>query len=339
MIDKFYQVFVSSTQADLKEERLRVTNTFAKAGYVAAGMELFPATDQQQLEYIKRVIDRSDYYVVIVGGRYGSVDDEGISFTEREFDYARSKNIPVLAFLHAKPSSIPVGKTDEDSTKAARLIDFRKRLQTGRIVEFWTDANDLCTKAVIAVANAVNLMPGVGWVRGDNAINPKLLQDFELLRNENAELQAKVAQFTSDDLIFDSSLIGPDDQTALLVKIRYRDRSNATLREEEKVCSVLLGDLFVEIYDDLLKVPPEWNLQTAIAAAALELVGEKTSQQDYKDVAVPHVTNLRHQFEGLGLIRAVSREGNTPGNRHVCWEVSEKGRRFVTSRKVERKTV
>jgi len=73
-MDKFYQVFVSSTFDDLKDERQQVTNTLAKAGYVAAGMELFPAADQQQLEYIKRVIDRSDYYVVIVGGRYGSLE-------------------------------------------------------------------------------------------------------------------------------------------------------------------------------------------------------------------------------------------------------------------------
>ena len=68
-MDRFFQVFVSSTFEDLKDERSQVSNALAKAGYVAAGMELFPASDQQQLEYIKRIIDRSDYYVVIVGGR------------------------------------------------------------------------------------------------------------------------------------------------------------------------------------------------------------------------------------------------------------------------------
>jgi hypothetical protein len=93
-MDKFYQVFVSSTFDDLKDERQQVTNTLAKAGYVAAGMELFPATDQQQLEYIKRIIDRSDYYVVIVGGRYGSLANNGLSYTENEFDYAHSKGHP-----------------------------------------------------------------------------------------------------------------------------------------------------------------------------------------------------------------------------------------------------
>ncbi len=72
-MDKVYQVFVSSTYSDLLEERRRVSETLAKAGYIPVGMELFPATDLQQLEFIKRIIDRSDYYVVIVAGRYGSL--------------------------------------------------------------------------------------------------------------------------------------------------------------------------------------------------------------------------------------------------------------------------
>ena len=52
-MDKVYQVFLSSTFDDLKNERQQISNTLAKAGYIAAGMELFPATDQQQLEYIQ----------------------------------------------------------------------------------------------------------------------------------------------------------------------------------------------------------------------------------------------------------------------------------------------
>src|SRR5262245_44059267 len=108
-MDKVFQIFVSSTYSDLKDERKRVSETLAKAGYVPDGMELFPATDQQQLDFIKRVIDRSDYYVVIVGGRYGTIADENVSFTEREYEYAVSQKKPVLAFLHSDPEAIAVG--------------------------------------------------------------------------------------------------------------------------------------------------------------------------------------------------------------------------------------
>ena len=63
-------------------------------------MELFPASDTEQFSYIKKVIDECDYYVLIIGGRYGSVDSEGISFTEKEYEYAIETNKIVLAFVH-----------------------------------------------------------------------------------------------------------------------------------------------------------------------------------------------------------------------------------------------
>jgi hypothetical protein len=191
-MDKVYQVFVSSTYSDLKDERRHVSETLAKAGYIPAGMELFPATDQQQLEYIKRIIGRSDYYVVIVGGKYGSLAEDGVSFTEKEYEYAIEKRIPVLAFLHANPDKIEVGKTDKDSDLLRKLDAFRNRLSGSRLVDKWTDRNDLCTKVVIAVGQSVNLAPSVGWVRGDQAIDPKLLQDFERLRSENEQLKQQL---------------------------------------------------------------------------------------------------------------------------------------------------
>jgi hypothetical protein len=85
-VEKRYQVFVSSTYADLKEERQHVTQALMEMDCIPAGMELFPATDEEQWEFIKRIIDDCD--LLIIGGRYGSTTDEGISYTEKEYDYA-----------------------------------------------------------------------------------------------------------------------------------------------------------------------------------------------------------------------------------------------------------
>ena len=78
-MDKRYQVFISSTYADLQEERQRVIQTVMKMDCIPAGMELFPAADEEQFEFIKRVIDDCDYYLLIIGGRYGSTTADGIS--------------------------------------------------------------------------------------------------------------------------------------------------------------------------------------------------------------------------------------------------------------------
>ena len=67
MNDKRYQVFVSSTFKDLEEERWLVFRQLQKMNAIPAGMEIFTAMDEKQLTYIKQVIDRSDFYVLIIG--------------------------------------------------------------------------------------------------------------------------------------------------------------------------------------------------------------------------------------------------------------------------------
>jgi hypothetical protein len=67
--NKRYQIFVSSTQADLRNEREAIINELTKVGYIAVGMEQFPATDEEQMDFIRPVIDESDYYIVVIKGR------------------------------------------------------------------------------------------------------------------------------------------------------------------------------------------------------------------------------------------------------------------------------
>src|SRR5438132_13811207 len=95
-----FQVFVSSTFRDLKDERQAVLSAILEMNHFPAGMEIFPASDDTPWELINRIIDQSDYYVVIIGSVYGSTDEDGISYTEKEYDLARQLKKPVLAFLH-----------------------------------------------------------------------------------------------------------------------------------------------------------------------------------------------------------------------------------------------
>ena len=97
MVKKKYQFFISSTYEDLKEERKKLFWAVLKKKYIPVGMELFGAVDEEQMTYIKRLIDDCDCFVVLLGGRYGSVDGEGISYTEREYDYAVQQEKKVIA--------------------------------------------------------------------------------------------------------------------------------------------------------------------------------------------------------------------------------------------------
>ena len=96
---KKLQVFVSSTYKDLKEERQAAVEAILDAGHIPAGMELFKA-GKSQMKTIYKWIDESDVYMLILGGRYGSIEEEsGLSYTELEYKYALSKKMPVFAVV------------------------------------------------------------------------------------------------------------------------------------------------------------------------------------------------------------------------------------------------
>lgn len=101
-MNKKYQFFISSTYEDLKEERNAAIHAILTMNQFPVGMEMFSAANEEQWQIIKEAIDDSDYYVLIVANKYGSVietgEDAGISYTEKEFNYAVEKGIPVLAF-------------------------------------------------------------------------------------------------------------------------------------------------------------------------------------------------------------------------------------------------
>lgn len=66
----------------MQDERKAILKQLLELDCIPAGMELFPSTDEDQWSFIQQVIDESDYYIVIVGAKYGSVAEDGLSYTE-----------------------------------------------------------------------------------------------------------------------------------------------------------------------------------------------------------------------------------------------------------------
>src|SRR4030095_4041730 len=95
---KKLQVFISSTYTDMLVERQAVVEAILQAGHIPAGMELFAAGDESQLETIRHWIDDSDVFMLILGGRYGSIEPKsGKSYVESEYDYAVANKKPLFA--------------------------------------------------------------------------------------------------------------------------------------------------------------------------------------------------------------------------------------------------
>lgn len=198
-MDRRHQVFISSTFADLKDERREIMQSLLEMDCIPAGMEMFPAANEDQMTLIKGVIDQCDYYLVVIGGRYGSMSAEGISYTEQEYDYAVAQGIPVMGFVPAQPDNIPQGKTDRNDDAAQKLSAFQAKVQT-RVTKDYKNADDLGGKVARGLSQLRKAHPRPGWVRGDQAMTPETRTEIAELKAEVEKLKrVRAEQVTSDE--------------------------------------------------------------------------------------------------------------------------------------------
>lgn len=155
-MEKKYQIFISSTFIDLKEERHKAIEAILDLYCIPIGMEHFPATDMRQMDYIQMLLDDADFMIIIIGNCYGTTDSKGVSYTEREFEYAIKKNIPVIAFLNEEFAPKENGH---------ELKRFRERVCDGRICSFWNNSDELKAKIISSLANKIRCNPPGGWVK------------------------------------------------------------------------------------------------------------------------------------------------------------------------------
>lgn len=188
-MEKRYQVFISSTFEDLKEERQAVLRAVLELNHMPAGMELFPAADDEAWQLIKDVIDASDYYVLIIGGRYGSLDETGIGYTEKEYDYAVETSKPVIPLLHKNPDNLPREKTDTDEAIWKRLLAFRDKAEKRHTCVYWETVDDLKAKVIVGITTAVKRKPTIGWVRADQVPSDATITELLVLKKRIAELE------------------------------------------------------------------------------------------------------------------------------------------------------
>ena len=165
-MDVKYQVFVSSTYNDLKDERFAVINCLLDNNCIPVGMEQFHAVPMKQWDYITKMLDNSDYCVLILAGKYGSIEESsGIGYTEKEFDYAIANNIPVIRLLYKDLEFLKVNQSETDAVKKEKLLAFRAKAEKDSLADYYESIEDLKNKVSIAIHKAIKNCPRLGWIR------------------------------------------------------------------------------------------------------------------------------------------------------------------------------
>jgi|GEM_PF-907966 len=163
---KRFQVFVSSTFRDLIDARQQVIQALLSIDCFPIAMEYFPAHYDRQWEYIQPLIKSADYFICIVGGKYGSTDGEGISYTHREYLFALECGVPVAGFYHQEPRKLPADCVEDTDEGKRRLQEFINVVKN-RLSKGWKSPEQL-SGLVTATILQLSRKPRPGWVRGDS---------------------------------------------------------------------------------------------------------------------------------------------------------------------------
>lgn len=191
------QVFVSSTFQDLIEERQAAVSAILKAGHIPAGMELFTSGDKSQMDTIKKWIDESDVYMLVLGGRYGSLEpSSGVSYTELEYDYAVEQEKPLFSVvinegaLEAKVKEHGTGVMEKENPKQLKM--FREKVLSN-ISSFFDDHKDIKLCVHESMSDFATNRELKGWVSADEVTSTQpLLDEIGRLSKENDALKEQL---------------------------------------------------------------------------------------------------------------------------------------------------
>lgn len=336
-IEKREQVFVSSTFSDLQEARQATIQTLLEADCFPVGMEFFPASDNQKWELIKRVIGESDYYIVIIGGRYGSVTEEGLSYTEMEFDYAEEKGLPIMAFLHGDPGSIAVDLSDIDPEMRRRLEGFRNKAGQ-RMAKFWDAPSDLAAKVALSLIQIRKSNPADGWIRSENALTPEVEREIGQLRVRVAELtnQLQQANTAASDLRLDLDFERGQDSFDVKIEIagvtQEQSNANNTYRARKYLVSIPMtwDEMFAAVAPRLIDEGNEWQMDKALLEGIAPLVDRFPSFPEgvvtwgEYSLAKGILDSVIVQFFSLGLIEK-SLKKHALDDTHRYWTLTQEG--------------
>src|SRR5665647_192975 len=302
-------------------------------------MEMFPAANEDQWTLISEVIDLSDYYIVVVGGRYGSVTVDGISFTEMEYDYAVDKGIPVLGFVHADPGSIPVDMSEINPEAREKLEAFSAKVM-GRMVKEYRTPDELASVVSRGLIRAMKQHPRPGWVRGDQAMTDAVRAQIAELRASLAEAEKQRSEIAekAGRIEIDPSFEHGEDEVELTFVVEH-----GYSKERQTVLLDFTWDEIVDLLGPyMLDEAPEFQLRKILSEQGWsQLLGiEKGGWEKLTHPTTIIVDDswgrVLVQLRALGII-TTGKKKRTVSDRAVYWTLTPAGDEYLVRLKATKR--
>lgn len=235
---KIYTAFISSKLKSLEDEREAVIDCLLDNRILPICMEHFTVSSSGQFADIEKFIDESDIFIVLLGRYYGSCDENGISWTEREYDYALKKKKTIIAIVCDELIETLEQDPSDLSDDERKQIQFSDKVKFARTV-----SEKLDIKTIVRQGLESNLSKCAGWVRAESSMDPDALEEwreknkiFDLAGNwYHVHLSDDDEQYIRVGTITISQDFTPDKytdlkMTGLSYDILYYDEANDELK-------------------------------------------------------------------------------------------------------------
>jgi len=321
-LKKKLQVFISSTYEDLKEERQAAVGAILTAGHIPAGMELFAAGDESQMNVIKRWIDESEVFLLILGGRYGSIEPKSQkSYIQLEYEYALERGKALFAVVitedHLEERVKKFGSKVIEREYPQKLKEFRSLVLT-KLIKFWADPRDIKLTILETMAEFDHRSELVGWVPGNEAVTAgALAEEMARLAKENAELREQVKKLSALSATYNGLTFEEFYKLLAATKPKISDLGEENIKNLRSV-----ADLFGDPEPALLHI--FWMLSGGFRRKGT--IADKDEENMIFAI----------KLEEFGLVERDEEESAKAGRGRQVYQLTECGKQFLLRLRLER---
>lgn len=319
--EKIYRVFISATFEDLKDERQKVIKTLLDLDdYIPVTMEYFPASNDDQWTLIKKRLDKCDYYILIIAGRYGTINnDTEKSYTHMEYEYACKKKIPIISFVHKYPGKLEADKCEKDEKNRKKLEEFKKEIYKKMIKE-WESSSELTNAIAPGLKELIRNFPRTGYITAREVerfekVNKKLEEKVEELKEKIKKLEEENNKEKNEEVRIKKALKELENEYEL--KCNFREDK----KKEDFKTSLTLKDIFLFLAFKLKESCNEKSIYEKIA----EFIKNKIECDKKIYLVREEYIEILEKFEKIDLVEEESKKTRY-GNDEKYWRLTALGK-------------
>lgn len=333
MLDRRYQVFVTTSSAEMHDYCAVVVQTLMGMGFFAWGLA---SRTPLSSAYARRQIEDCDYVLLILGQGYGEQSVSGISFMHLEYIYAVTKQKPIIAFIFEQrqiTSSLEMQQDSNQDTQQyqadqKKYLNFKQQLQHELDQVFsYKNLKDLEQSIRSNMPQITQRYPSLGWVRPQNL---QILQDeIDQLKIQLAEARLSLDRHHQDPF-FHVPVVSIHDIFSFDYRMRaYQEREFKELVcEKQMTWAALLHLLSLEFHHALpeaafSKVLNTYLSQHALKDAQKQLPRAHTAAQ--VQINVRALQSIKLQMRRNEWLLPVGRDDR----QRMLWKITQKGLKLL----------